>query len=70
MKPPVTYPVSLSDLMLVADAACEMDCYKDHLTGAERERVLALRDSLHDLAERAAELDAVLIYGPEDEAAA
>jgi hypothetical protein len=64
-RPPVTYPVSLADLMLIADAASELDGMRMHYVDrpSEQERISALVQRLHDLAERAAAHDAVLIYG-------
>ena len=43
-RPPVTYRVNLSDLELFADAACELDCYKDTLEDNPAERALRRSD--------------------------
>lgn len=71
-RPPVTYRVNLSDLELFADAACELDCYKDTLEDnpAERARIIAMVYRIHDTVERAAGNDSTLVYAPSDEAAA
>ena len=71
-RPPVTYPVSLADLVLFSDAAAELDDYKDTLEDnpAERARIIAMVYRLHDTVERVAGTDHELVYGPADEAAA
>jgi hypothetical protein len=65
--PVVTYPVTLADLTHIADAACELDAYKDMLADkpAEQARVQALVGILHSLAERAAGAACDLVYQPE-----
>lgn len=70
-RPPVTYPVSLADLMLFADAAAELDAYKDTLTDkpAERARIIAMIFLVHSAVERAAGLDEALVYGVDEVAA-
>jgi hypothetical protein len=64
-QPPVSYPVSLADLMLIADAASELDGMRMHYVDrpSEQDRIARLVESLHDIAERAAAHDAALIYG-------
>lgn len=71
-RPPVTYPVSLADLTLFADAACEMDCYKDTLEDkpAERARIIAMVEMMHNAVERAAGADGGLVYAADDGVAA
>lgn len=66
------YTISLDDLKLIADAACELDCYRDILKHkpAEHARVTGMVTALHSLAERSAAADAALIYGPEEGVAA
>jgi hypothetical protein len=63
-----TYNVTLSDLQLFADAACELDAYKDTLAAkpAERARIMEMLERVHDTVERAAGGDANLIYCPDD----
>jgi len=63
-----TYNVTLSDLHLFADAACELDAYKDTLAGnpAERARIMEMLDRVHDIVERAAGDDAHFIYAADD----
>lgn len=64
-RPPVTYPVSLADLIDIADAACDLDgmkCfYVDH--PATIDQIKARVDRLHNIIERAAGFDQALIYG-------
>lgn len=59
--------IGLEGLCLVADAACELDAYKDHLAGPERERIKHMLDELHDLVVRVAGPAAVMIYAPDDD---
>ena len=68
-RPPVTYNVNLADLELFADAACELDCYKDTLGDkpAEQARIIAMLERIHETVERAAGPDSDLVYAPEDE---
>lgn len=68
MRPPVTYPVSLADLIVIADAACHLESYRHMLVDNPAEQVIVQRhiQQLHDIAERAAAHDAVLIYGADD----
>ena len=65
MRPPVTYRVDLSDLCSIADAACELDAYKDRITDQpdDHSRIVEMVERLHDLVERAAGMDGHLIYG-------
>ena len=67
---PIMYPVSMADLVTIADAAADLDGLllfyaapdqPDQLAG------LASRpEQLHDIVERAAGAHSVVIYGPED----
>lgn len=65
-RPPITYPVNLSDLINIADAAAELDGMRMFYVDqpAEQVRISAMVEQLHNLVERAAVHDAVLIYGP------
>ena len=65
MRPPVTYPVSLADLIAIADAACELDGMRMFYVDRpdEQERLARVVWQLHGIAERAAAHDAALIYG-------
>lgn len=67
--PPVIYPVGLDDLMLFADAGCELDSYKDTLADnpAEQARIVAMVERIHDTVERVAGVAGGMIY--QDEAA-
>lgn len=74
-RPPITYPCNLDDLVLFANATAELDSYKHCLAipQADRDRIAAMVERLHDAVERLAGADGKLIYGPEeseDEAAA
>ena len=64
-RPPVTYPVNLADLELFADAASELDDYKEHLADkpAARARIVAMVERLHDTIGRVAGRDERLVYG-------
>jgi hypothetical protein len=66
--PVVTYPITLVDLTHIADAACELDAYKDMLADKpiEQARVRELVGILHSLAERAAGAACDLVYQPEE----
>ena len=57
--PPVTYQVTLADLILFADAAIELEFYKNTLEDMtfEKSRMLALICRMHDAIERIAGLD-------------
>lgn len=59
--------IGLTDLRLVADAACELDAYKFHLSGPERDRIVRMVDQLHSLAMRVAGDQVELIYGPDEQ---
>ena len=65
MPAPVTYQVTLADLITIADAAAELDesrrFYVDQ--PAEQDRLAAHVIQLHDIVERAAHVDAARIYG-------
>lgn len=61
-----TYPVSLADLALIADAASEFDGIKDKLNAADRARAEDFVTLLHELSERAAGSDAGIIYAEKD----
>ncbi|MCK9386109.1 MAG: hypothetical protein M0Q15_15980 [Nevskia sp.] len=71
MRPPVTYPVSLADLVNIADAAAELDAMKIfYVDRPDLQKLIAGRvDQLHDIVQRAAAHDAELIYAPSDEPA-
>jgi hypothetical protein len=62
-RPPVTYPVSLADLINVADAAAELDGMRMFYVDqpAEQARIASVVAQLHDLVERAAAHDAAMI---------
>jgi hypothetical protein len=64
-RPPVTYPVALDTLMLMADAASELDGMRMFFVDrpSEQDRISAMVKRLHDAVERAAANDARLIYG-------
>lgn len=70
MMPPITYPCNLSDLILFGDCAAELDSYKHCIAvqEADRERIAAMVERLHDAVERLAGADAWLVYGPEETA--
>jgi len=61
------YTVDLSDLILIAEAACEFDGIKDQLFGEAKARAQEFVTRLHALAERAAGKDAGRIYADGDE---
>jgi len=67
-RPPVTYPVSLADLVDIADAACELDGMQQHYVDfPDRQKVITDRVArLHDIVQRAAALDEHMIYGEND----
>lgn len=67
MRPPVTYPVSLADLELIADAAAELDDARRFYVDRpdEQKRIAGIVERLHDVVERAAGLRAI-IYAPAD----
>jgi hypothetical protein len=62
MRPPVTYPASLADLVLFADAAAELDGYKHYLPVKDFTRIAGMVDQLHSTVERLAGQDVALIY--------
>ncbi|MDP3219203.1 MAG: hypothetical protein Q8S73_34210 [Deltaproteobacteria bacterium] len=66
MRPPVTYPVSLADLITIADAAAELDGMRMFYVDrpSEQDRISRVVKQLHDMVGRAAAHDAALIYGP------
>lgn len=68
MRPPVTYPAHLADLILFADAAAELDAYKDHLHEKpdERLKIIAMICRMHQRIEQMAGCDADLIYENSD----
>lgn len=69
-RPPVTYHVNLADLELFADAASELDDYKEHLSDkpAGRARIISMVERMHETIGRAAGADEKLVYGEPDEA--
>jgi hypothetical protein len=62
------YAVTLDELQLFADAACELDSYKDTLSDKpdERERIVDMIERIHDTVQRVAGADAHFIYAPDD----
>lgn len=69
MRPPVAYPVSLADLINIADAAAELDAMKTfYVDQPDQQNMIAGRvDQLHNIVQRAAAHDADLIYAPSEE---
>lgn len=67
-RPAVTYPVSLSDLCDIADAACDLSVMKGFYVDqpAMLEQIAARAERLHDIVERAAGLDEYLVYAKKD----
>lgn len=71
-NPPVTYPVTLADLVLFADAAAELDALNGFVAASgdapieEVARVKDMVERMHDAIERAAGADAGEIYAPDD----
>lgn len=64
---PITYCMSLDDLTLIADAACELDGCKDLVTDeASAQRIEAMVTRMHDAVERAAGVACGMIYHEED----
>lgn len=68
-RPPVTYPVTLADLIDIADAARDLDESRQFYVDrpGERRQIAARSERLHGIVERAAAHDAHLIYGPAEE---
>lgn len=64
-RPPVTYPVTLADLVDIADAARDLDETRPFYVDRpdEQQHIAARAQRLHDIVERAAAHDAHLIYG-------
>jgi hypothetical protein len=64
----VTYPVSLSDLILVADSAAELDGMRMFYVDqpARQQDISRMVAGLHDIAERAAKAASGLIYHEDD----
>lgn len=62
------YPITLADLMAIADAAADLDGLKQfYVDRPDKMTELAARSAqLHGIAERAAGAHAVVIYAPED----
>lgn len=60
--------VDLADLMLIADAAAELDALKMHTVDRADElgRITRLVETLHDMVERIAGAHAACIYAPAD----
>lgn len=68
-NPPVTYQVTLADLVLFADAAGELDTLKNYVDldrPEETYRIRAIVERMHDAIERAAGADGDQIYAPDD----
>lgn len=63
-RPPVIYPATLADLIMLAEMASELDAYKDCLAELphERARIIALLERAHDRVEELAGIDAALVY--------
>lgn len=68
-RPPVTYPVSLADLIDIADAARDLDESRQFYVDrpGEQQQLAARAERLHEIVGRAAAHDAHLIYGPAEE---
>lgn len=64
MRPPVTYPATLADLELFANAAAELDGVKDceRLEPDERARLVAMVERVYDTVERLAGADNGLVF--------
>lgn len=60
--------VDLADLILIADAACELDAAKQFYIDRpdEQQRLAAMVERLHNIVERAAGTQAAAIYAPDD----
>lgn len=67
-RPPMTYRVTLADLVEFADCAAELDGMRQFYVDnpAEQERIAGHVERLHNIVERAAAQDAALIYAPDD----
>lgn len=68
---PNTYPATLADLILMADAVGELDSLRYLLpydAAAENSRIEALVTRAYDTIERIAAGDAEAIFGPPEEA--
>lgn len=67
-KPPITYPVTLADLILFADAAAELDGLQGLIKYSpdERARLADMAQRMHDIVERAAGAEAFEIYGADE----
>lgn len=63
-RPPMTYRVTLADLVEIADCACELDVMRQFYVDRpdEQERIAGHVERLHEIVERAAAQDAALIY--------
>lgn len=68
-EPRVIYHVTLADLLLMADAACEIDATKAFYVDqpCEQMRLAGMVERLHDTIERAAQQDAAKIYGESED---
>ena len=66
--PPVTYPATLADLILFADAAVELEKHKNMLDAMtfEKSRMLALICRVNEAIERIAGLDHNKIFDADD----
>lgn len=66
--PPITYQVTLADLIMFADAACDLDGLQGLIqyNPAERERIADMAQRMHDTVERAAGAEAFEIYGADE----
>lgn len=69
IRPPVTYPVDLADLVNIAEAARDLDETRQFYVDRpdEQQRIAQRVARLHAIVERAAAHDAYLIYGPAEE---
>lgn len=67
-----TYTVTLADLKVFADAACELDHLNGYILQSDQSRRLTLArvEALHTAIERIAGPDAGEIYAPDDKVAA
>jgi len=66
--PPVTYPATLADLILFADALAELEKHKNTLDAMtfEKSRMLALICRMHEAIERIAGIDRNKIFDADD----
>lgn len=63
----ITYPCTLADLELFANAAAELDSAKMLATPDDRLRMQAMVCRMHEAVERIAGQDAAMVYPPEQQ---